>query len=144
MIQEDRRRIAFDHTNLLTRPRQIWVWKWHMNFPALIAAMSAGAVVLMPGLVFILASNKTDLVIALLFFTAVAAGAMYVTWASVKIQGMTPPTFMRVAFAYLWLPKRTTNFTADDLRDEYIVDVVVWRPTSREWTSQYGRELTRS
>lgn len=115
-----------------------------MNFPALIAAMSAGAVVLMPGLVFILASNKTDLVIALLFFTAVAAGAMYVTWASVKIQGMTPPTFMRVAFAYLWLPKRTTNFTADDLRDEYIVDVVVWRPTSREWTSQYGRELTRS
>ncbi|WP_411084030.1 hypothetical protein [Streptomyces sp. cmx-18-6] len=135
--------VAYDHTDLLNRPKRIWNWGNiplpGLLLPALGAAFGFGVV----WLVAMLSVSAFVPFLSLSMMTSILylgpPVAVYFVWGRPLPSALTLSQQL-VVWADYWLqPKRLQGLAADREPDELHWQVILWQPGSPRWQRDYEK-----
>ncbi|MGX2993624.1 hypothetical protein JNUCC64_04895 [Streptomyces sp. JNUCC 64] len=137
--------VAYDHTDLLNRPKRIWNWGNiplpGLLLPALGAAFGFGLV----WLVVLLSVSAFLPFLGLSMLTSVLylgpPVAVYFVWGRPLPSALTLSQQLVVWVDYWFQPKRLQGLAADREPDELRWQVILWEPGSPRWRQRYERAL---
>lgn len=135
--------IAYDHTDLLNRPKRIWNWG-NIPLPGLLlpglgAAFGFGVV----WLVTMLTVSAFAPFLSLSMLTSVLylgpPVAVYFVWGRPLPSALTLSQQLVVWADYWVQPKRLQGLAADREPDELHWQVILWQPGSARWQREYEK-----
>ncbi|MEU7034231.1 hypothetical protein ABZ958_11175 [Streptomyces sp. NPDC046237] len=140
--------VAYDHTDLLNRPKRIWNWGNiplpGLLLPALGAAFGFGVVWMVTLLslsAFVPALGMSILTAVLYFGPPVG---VYFVWGRPLPSALTLSQQLVVWADYWWQPKRLQGLAADREPGELHWQVILWQPGSQRWQQSYERALNEA
>ncbi|MGW7098405.1 hypothetical protein [Streptomyces sp. NPDC054838] len=133
--------VAYDHTDLLNRPKRIWNWGNiplpGLLLPALGAAFGFGVL----WLVALLSLSAFLPFLGISMLTSVLylgpPVGVYFVWGRPLPSALTLSQQLVVWADYWWQPKRLQGLAADREPEELHWQVILWQPGSRRWQRQY-------
>lgn len=143
--------IAYDHTDLLNRPKRIWNWGNiplpGLLLPALGAAFGFGVVwlVTMLSLSAFLPFLSLSMVTSVLYLGPPVA--VYFVWGRPLPSALTLSQQLVVWADFWFQPKHLQGLAADREPEELHWQVILWQPGSSRWQRQYdsaSEEAARS
>ncbi|WP_405491510.1 hypothetical protein [Streptomyces sp. NBC_00096] len=137
--------VAYDHTDLLNRPKRIWNWGNiplpGLLLPALGAAFGFGVL----WLVALLSLSAVLPFLGISMLTSVLyigpPVAVYFVWGRPLPSALTLSQQLVVWGDYWFQPKRLQGLAADREPEELHWQVILWQPGSRRWQGQYEEAL---
>ncbi|MFF3016564.1 hypothetical protein [Streptomyces sp. NPDC057939] len=137
--------VAYDHTDLLNRPKRIWNWGNiplpGLLLPALGAALGFGVIwlVALLSLSAFLPFLGLSIVTSVLYIGPPVG--IYFIWGRPLPSALTLSQQL-VVWADFWLqPKRLQGLSADREPEVLHWQVVLWQPGSQRWQRQYAEAL---
>ncbi|WP_051872180.1 hypothetical protein [Streptomyces sclerotialus] len=134
--------VAYDHTDLLNRPKKIWNWGNiplpGLLLPALGASLAFGVLwfVLLLSLSAALPFLGFGVVTSILYFGPPIA--VYFVWGRPLPSALTLSQELVVWVDYWLQPKRLQGLSADREPEEMHWQVILWNPGSARWQSRYA------
>ncbi|MBH5336136.1 hypothetical protein IHE55_15625 [Streptomyces pactum] len=134
--------VAYDHTDLLTRPKRIWNWGNiplpGLLLPALGASFVSGIawVVLLTAVSSVVPFLGLSLLTSLLYFGPPVA--VYFVWGRPLSSTLTLSQELVVRADYWLQPKRLQGLGADREPEELHWQVILWTPGSPRWHRRYA------
>lgn len=137
--------VAYDHTDLLNRPKRIWNWGNiplpGLLLPALGAAFGFGVVwmVVLLSLSAFLPFLGMSVLTSVLYLGPPVG--VYFVWGRPLPSALTLSQQLVVWADYWWQPKRLQGLAADREPEELHWQVILWQPGSRRWQQSYEQAL---
>ncbi|MFE9564095.1 hypothetical protein ACFYM0_23640 [Streptomyces sp. NPDC006487] len=137
--------VAYDHTDLLNRPKRIWNWG---NIPLpglLLPALGAAFGFAVLWLVALLSLSAFLPFLGLSMLTSVLyigpPVGVYFVWGRPLPSALTLSQQLVVWGDYWFQPKRLQGLAADREPEELHWQVILWQPGSQRWHRQYEEAL---
>ncbi|MEU9998513.1 hypothetical protein ACGFYP_26575 [Streptomyces sp. NPDC048370] len=140
--------VAYDHTDLLNRPKRIWNWGNiplpGLLLPALGAAFGFGVVwmVALLSLSAFVPFLGMSMLTSVLYFGP--PFGVYFIWGRPLPSALTLSQQLVVWADYWWQPKRLQGLAADREPEELHWQVILWQPGSRRWQQSYEQALAEA
>ncbi|MET7932481.1 hypothetical protein [Streptomyces sp. NPDC005322] len=134
--------VAYDHTDLLNRPKRIWNWG---NIPLpglLLPALGAAFVFGLLWLIVLLSLSAVLPFLGMSVWTSVLyfgpPFAIYFVWGRPLPSALTLSQQLVVWVDYWLQPKRLQGLSADREPEKLHWQVILWQPGSSSWHARYG------
>ncbi|MDJ0464304.1 hypothetical protein [Streptomyces sp. H27-C3] len=133
--------VAYDHTDLLNRPKRIWNWG-NIPLPGLLLPALGAAFGF--GLIWMIALLSLSAVVPFLGFSMLTSilylgppFGVYFIWGRPLPSALTLSQQVVVWVDFWFQPKRLQGLTADREPEEIHWQVILWTPGSPRWHARY-------